>query len=107
MTDTRVPKGAHVRLGTLSGSLHVETGTRIDVDGRLVVPGECRFEGNSEVGGDLDCDSFRSEGGTVRVQGNLVVQKDLHAEDATLEVDGELRRFASGEVIQDAAQAGG
>jgi len=91
MTDTHLPRGSHVRLGTLEGNLRTEPNCQIDVDGRLVVPGEVRFEGHTDVGGDLECRSFRSEDGTVRVRGDLTVAEDVRGDDATLEIGGSLK----------------
>ncbi|MGA9044685.1 MAG: hypothetical protein WB531_07470, partial [Thermoplasmata archaeon] len=91
MTETRVPRDGKVRLGALNGDLRVEQDSEIEVDGRLAVSGQARFDGNADVRGDMECGSFRSDDGTVRVHGHLYVQEDLETHDGAVEVDGELK----------------
>ena len=91
MTETRVPRGGKVRLGTLDGDLRGRT--RLGHRCRRPVGGlgQARFDGNADVRGDMECGSFLSEDGTVRVRGHLFVREDLETRDGTVEVDGEFR----------------
>lgn len=91
MAETRVGPGEQVRLGTLEGDLQVHHGARIEVDGRLIVPGTARFEGSSQVNGSLECRSLEAEDGTVEIRGDLTVQESVRAHDGGLEVTGAFR----------------
>jgi len=91
MPETRVGPGEKVRLGTIEGDLEVSQGARIEVDGRLVVPGTAHFEGSSSVEGSLECRSLRVEDGTVQIRGDLTVQETVRADDGGLEVTGAFR----------------
>ncbi|HTT44830.1 MAG TPA: hypothetical protein VMH38_02280, partial [Thermoplasmata archaeon] len=91
MVETRVPRHGRVRLGKLDGDLRVGADSELEVEGLLAVGGHARFDGNADVLGDMDCRSFRSDDGVVRVRGHLFVEGDLEARDGSVEVDGELR----------------
>jgi cytoskeletal protein CcmA (bactofilin family) len=90
MPETRVPRGGKIRLGTVNGDLRVDSHARIEVEGRLVVSGTASFEGTSEVVGTLECEHFRSDGGTVTIQGDVVVRGDMEAHDGAVDVRGTL-----------------
>jgi len=91
MTEMRVPRGSRVRLGAVDGDLRADENVRIEVDGRVVVAGTARFDGDADILGDLQCRSFTSDDGTVHIAGSLVVEDSVHSRDGTLEVDGEMR----------------
>jgi cytoskeletal protein CcmA (bactofilin family) len=91
MTETRLPRGSRVRLGTVEGDLRADANVQIEVDGRLVVSGEARFDGDVDIDGDLQCRSFLSEDGVVRIRGSLIADDSVHARDGALEVGGEFR----------------
>ena len=91
MSETRVPRGTQVRLENVPGDLRVEKNARIEVDGKIVVIGAVRFEGVAEVRGDLECRSFESDGGTVRVRGSLLSAGEVRSRDGSIEVEGEFR----------------
>jgi cytoskeletal protein CcmA (bactofilin family) len=96
-----------VRLGTVDGDLRVGGHVRIEVDGRLAVTGSAIFDDDAIVQGSLDCGEFRSDGGTVVVEGDLQVRGDVAAHDAALEVKGRLtaRRVDVDRVLRVAGPA--
>lgn len=85
-----MPRGGRVRLGVVEGDLHAGKRVRIDVDGRLVVMGRARFDGDAEVLGDMECRGLEGDGGEVSFEGALNVTGPIRVHDGAVEVKGRL-----------------
>jgi len=97
MSDYQVPSGSTAKLDRVDGELRIGKKARLESpSGKIVVTGRVYFEGDADVNCDLECDSLETSRrlppffGPVRVNGNLVVHKNLNV-TSSIDAKGEIR----------------
>src|ERR1700683_1120062 len=92
MTDLRLPKGAHVRLGAVDGNLIAEHGVTIDGENgaSVIIAGDATFAGDATVRAPFECRRLITRKGQLRFESAVTVRESIDADRSRVEVVGPL-----------------